>query len=194
MDKNIFVIVRAYEELNTYLPPGRQKTDFSVALETGADLRGLLSQLHIPENLVDLILVNGHSASLHHMLENRDRIAIYPVFESLDISGISQIDRSPLRRPKFIATENLKELAKGLQSIGFDVITLSGEISDEEVKLMTRSGRILLTKDPGVLTEGAFDRAILIKATVQKRQMAEIAERLQLRGLIAGLLKQDDTT
>ncbi|MFP4226623.1 MAG: hypothetical protein ACLFRF_07825 [Desulfobacterales bacterium] len=74
MKQHISVTVRAYEELNAYLPAENRKTDFLVNLEAGADVRCLLSRLGIPEAQVDLILVNERSAALDRLLENRDRI------------------------------------------------------------------------------------------------------------------------
>ncbi|HMA86179.1 MAG TPA: Mut7-C RNAse domain-containing protein [Desulfosalsimonadaceae bacterium] len=181
MGPKISIMVRAYEELNTYLPTEFRKRDFPVKLKAGASVRSLLSQLHIPENQVDLILVNGRSADLDRLLENRDRIAIYPVFESLDISDVSRIDRSPLRRPKFIADQDLNELTDGLRSLGFDVRSISRETWEEDVDRLNQDTWILLTKDSGVAAENAFERVLLIKSTDPKDQLKEVVERLDLQ-------------
>ncbi|MFP4531229.1 MAG: hypothetical protein ACLFNS_00945 [Desulfobacterales bacterium] len=69
MKQHISVTVRAYEELNAYLPAENRKTDFLVNLEAGADVRCLLSRLGIPEAQVDLILVNERSAALDRFLK-----------------------------------------------------------------------------------------------------------------------------
>jgi len=162
-----------------------RKTDFSVNLEAGADVRCLLSRLGIPEAQVDLILINGRSAAPDRLLENRDRIAIYPVFESLDISNASRIRRSPLRRPKFITDQDLNELAEGLRSMGFDVLSRSRETSEEDVEQLNKDGWILLTQDFGVAAEKAFDRILLIKASSPASQVKEVVERLDLKGMLS---------
>ena len=141
-------------------------------------------RLAIPEAQVDLILVNGRSAPLDRKLEHRDRIAIYPVFESLDISGVSRIARSPLRRPKFVTDQDLTELGKALRSQGFDVLHLSRDTSEECVGRLNREEWILLTKDAGFAAEIAFDRVLLVSTSDPTYQVKEVIERLDLQRMV----------
>jgi deoxyribonuclease V len=101
------VIVRCYEELNDLLPAERAGKDFPHPVRSGMRLGDLLRELGVPESEVDLALVNGESVDLSHPLRGGERISLYPIFESLNIRGITRIREVPLlaaRRTQHVAT------------------------------------------------------------------------------------------
>jgi len=57
------------------------------------------------------MLVNGKSATLDDLVGEGDRISVYPVFERLNIEGVSRVREKPLRRLRFIVDNDLKGLA-----------------------------------------------------------------------------------
>ena len=91
------VSLRFYEELNDHLPPERRKVRFRLPLEDDASVTLALTAVGVPEESVDLVLVNGQSVDLAHRLADGDRVSIYPVFESFDIGAIARIPGRPLR-------------------------------------------------------------------------------------------------
>ena len=178
---NIFVTIRAYEELNDYLPTHLCKTDFSCELKTGSNVRGLLSHLGIPSNEIDLTLVNGFPADLGQVLQNNDRISLYPVFESLDVSETSRHPQSPLRNPKYITDRHLGSLAEILRLLGFDVLEPFDDLNAEQIAQLNQDNRIVLTAEQDRLSENRLDRIILIKETELSAQVSEVIERLDLQ-------------
>ena len=52
---------------------------------------------------------------LDYQLQNGDRAAVYPVFESLDITPIVRLRGDPLRHTSFILDVHLGKLEIGLQ-------------------------------------------------------------------------------
>ena len=50
----------------------------------------------VPSDEVDLVLVNGESVPFDHIIGEGDRISIYPIFESLDISSVTRLRDKPL--------------------------------------------------------------------------------------------------
>ena len=54
-------------------------------------LKMLIESLGIPHVEVDLILVNGISVDFSYKLRTEDHISVYPVFETLDISGAQHL-------------------------------------------------------------------------------------------------------
>ena len=50
----------------------------------------------VPSDEVDLILVNGESVPFDYIIGEGDRISIYPIFESLDISSVTRLRDKPL--------------------------------------------------------------------------------------------------
>jgi sulfur carrier protein ThiS len=91
------VYVRLYEELNDYLPEEKRKRTFSLPLKRPTTVKETMRVLGVPSEEVDLVLVNGESVPFSHIVQGEDRISIYPIFESLDISTVTRLrDRSLL--------------------------------------------------------------------------------------------------
>ena len=90
----INVLVRCYEELNDFLPTERHKQDFKVPIKGTECVKDLIETLGVPHTKVDLILVNGNSVSFSHMLKDRDRISVYPAFETFDISNVTKLRKT----------------------------------------------------------------------------------------------------
>jgi len=95
MDSTVYV--RLYEELNDYLPEEKRKRKFSLSLKGPTTVKETMRLLGVPSEEVDLVLVNGESVPFSHIVQDQDRISIYPIFESLDISTVTRLrDRSLL--------------------------------------------------------------------------------------------------
>ena len=95
MDSTVYV--RLYEELNDYLPEEKRKRTFNLSLKGPTTVKETIRLLGVPSEEVDLVLVNGESVPFTHIVQDQDRISIYPIFESLDISTVTRLrDRSLL--------------------------------------------------------------------------------------------------
>jgi sulfur carrier protein ThiS len=95
MDSTVYV--RLYEELNDYLPKEKRKRTFNLSLKGPTTIKETMRVLGVPSEEVDLVLVNGESVPFGHIVQGEDRISIYPIFESLDISTVTRLrDRSLL--------------------------------------------------------------------------------------------------
>ncbi len=114
------VEVRCYEELNDFLPPGLRKRPFPWPLQRGQTVKSLVESLGIPHTEVDLVLVNGRSVGFAHRLADGDRLSVYPVFESLDLSAVTRVRPRPLRQVRFVLDVHLGRLARLLRLAGFD--------------------------------------------------------------------------
>jgi uncharacterized protein len=172
---------RAYRELNDFLPkPLRQRSfarDF-VALGT---IKDAIETLGIPHTEVDLILVNGESVSFDWRPQDGDRVSIYPLFESLDISSITRLRPRPLRESRFILDCHLGRLARYLRMLGFDCLFYA-QCSDEHlVAISLDQQRILLTRDLELLKRKALTHAYYVRATRPQNQIEEIVVRFQLQ-------------
>ena len=95
------VVFRFYEELNDYLPEGCRKRDFEVRFEKPVTVGKAIESLGVPLSEVDLILVNGKSVSFSYKLKDGDRVSVYPIFEQLDISGLTRVRKQPLLKVRY---------------------------------------------------------------------------------------------
>jgi len=87
---------RFYEELNDYLPAEKRKNTFSLSLKGPTTIKEAVCFLRVPPEEVDLVLVNGESVPFDHIIREGDRLSIYPIFESLDISKVTRLRDKPL--------------------------------------------------------------------------------------------------
>jgi hypothetical protein len=171
--------LRFYEELNDYLPPEKRKRALAFAFEHGVTVAGLLGGMGVPVDKVDLILRNDASVGLSEILQDGDRISIYPVFESLDVTSVQRLREKPLRIPRFIAGRGLADLVRLLSDRGLDAIVGDAEPA-ALCRVAEKEGRILLVKGnppPGVVLPSRVCRVVSSEAL---EQLGEILARLDL--------------
>ena len=116
-----YVEVRAYAELNDFLPPEQQGTTMRRAFKPHQTVKDVIEAAGIPHTEVDLVVVDGEPVDFSHRPSAGDRLAVYPVFETLDIGPVARLRPAPLREPRFVVDVNLGRLARLLRLLGFDV-------------------------------------------------------------------------
>jgi uncharacterized protein with PIN domain len=143
-----------------------------------------IESLGVPHTEVDLILINGSEAAFSTQLSDGDRVSVYPVFESLDIASVARLRPHPLRQPRFVLDVHLGRLATFLRLLGFDADYAN---SYDDVQLTDHAvgdGRILLTRDRGLLKRAAITRGYCVRSTEAREQVLEILSRFDLVGMI----------
>ena len=173
---------RFYEELNDFLPAARRKVCFMQAFYGTPAVRDVIQAIGVPHTAVDLVLVDGCSVGFGHRLRGGERVAVYPVFERLDISPLVRLRPEPLRRTRFILDVHLGKLARDLRMLGFDS-AYSPHFDD--ATLIDRSlaeGRIILTRDVGILKQSRVTHGYWLSSTRPERQLPEVLEALQVGG------------
>ncbi len=179
------VIARFYAELNDGLPPPYRMRDHIRVLDPGATVHDLLVSAGITEGAVDLILVNGESSGAHRVLFTGDRVSIYPVFESFDISSLSRVRPVPLRDPRFVLDAHLGKLASQLRMLGFDAAYRNDFRDEELIRISREESRLLLSRDRLLMNTPGLERAHLIRETDPAMQLAEVLVRFDLRNSVA---------
>lgn len=175
------VYCRFYEELNEYLPAHRRKVEFVHEFDGMLTLMDLMEVLGVPSGEIDLILVNRESVDLTYRLQDNDRVSVYPVFESMDISSLSRIRSNPLRETRFVTSRNLRSMTRHLKMLGFDV-KYSIDASNEELYRISREEkRILLTDEEVPSDRSLVTHAYRISATSSMNQVREVMERFNLK-------------
>ncbi|WGL16618.1 Mut7-C RNAse domain-containing protein [Microbulbifer bruguierae] len=176
---------RFYRELNDFLAPPLRQRNFSFDFAALGSIKNAIESLGVPHTEVDLVLVNGQSVNFEYRPQDGDRVSVYPLFESLDISSITRLRPYPLRESRFILDCHLGRLARYLRMLGFDCI-FYGHCTDEQlVKISVDQQRILLTRDIELLKRRALTHAYYVRATKPLNQIEEIITRLQLQNSFA---------
>jgi len=174
-------LFRFYEELNDGLPPGKRKRDFEVSLKGKETLREILENLGVLAAKVDLMLVNGKSGTLDDLVGEGDRISVYPVFERLNIEGVSRVREKPLRRLRFIVDNDLKGLAQSLERLGLDVCFRDDLPLEEILQAAKKEHRILLTLKREFPGSQELDRMIVLKPGSLREQVHQVIDALDFR-------------
>lgn len=177
---------RFYAELNDFLPRPARFADTHLELDRGASVKDMIESLGVPHTEIDVILVNGESKGFDYKVRDGDRVAVYPVFETLDVTPLVRLRPRPLRVTRFVADIHLGRLARYLRLMGFD--TAYGLVDDEALAHLSRGERrILLTRDRGLLKRKEVTHGCLVRATVPRQQLLEVSRRFDLRRQLAPL-------
>ncbi len=173
--------VRFYQELNDFLPPPRRQAAFEVEWRGTPSIKHLIESLGVPHTEVDLILVDDRSVDWAYQPQDGERIAVYPVFESFDITPLIRLRPQPLREVRFVLDGHLGRLAAYLRMLGFD--TWWNNRADDAVlaQISKEEQRLLLTRDQGLLKRSAVTHGYWVRATAPREQLREVIERLDLQ-------------
>ena len=176
---------RFYEELNDFLPEERRKRAFSVEIDRARSVKDAIESVGVPHPEVDLILVDGVSVDFAHVLRGGERVAVYPMFERIDITPVLRLRPLPLRDPRFVADGHLGKLARHLRMAGFDTLWTNDWDDDRIIRIAAMEKRTILTRDKGMLRRTEVERGYFVRATESEAQLAEVVRALQLETLLA---------
>jgi len=175
---------RFYEELNDFLPKAKKRVAFVYPFGGTPSIKDAIEAIGVPHVEVDLILVNSQPVDFSYRLQDSDVVSVYPVFESLDISGASPLREKTLREVKFILDVHLGKLAKYLRLFGFDTTYRNDNDDNEIIRLSLAEHRIILTRDVGLLKVKTVTHAYFVRDQNAKGQLVEVLNRFDLYGAI----------
>lgn len=178
--------LRFYEELNDFLPAEKRKRDIRVEFQPPVPVRHLIESLGVPHTEVEIILVNGESVGLDQPLSDQDRVSVYPMFESMDVTPLLRLREHPLRnpQPRFLADAHLGRLAGYLRMLGFDTLFEVESPDQALAALASREERILLTRDRALLMHRVISHGCYVRAVRPREQLSYLLSRLDLCPLI----------
>ncbi len=183
-DHSAYVWLRFYEELNDHLPSAQQKVNFRHGFHGRVTVKDLIESIGVPHTEIDLLLINGESVDFHYLLQQGDRISVYPMFERFDIAAVSKVRPEPLRVMKFVVDVHLGKLARYLRMSGFDTLYKTDYADAELAAISATQHRILLTRDRGLLKHRIIDYGHFVRHTEPFSQLQEIIQRFDLYRLM----------
>ena len=171
---------RFYEELNDFLRPEQRRRSFQHRFDGTPAVKDAIESLGVPHTEVDLILVEGEPATFGQRLEGGERVAVYPVFESIDVGPVTRLRPEPLRVPRFVLDTHLGKLARLLRLLGFDTLWRSDADDPELARAAAEEDRILLTRDRGLLKRSIVTRGYCPRSSDPMEQAREVVRRFDL--------------
>ena len=173
----IEVTVRAYGPLNDFLPAHRRQVTWPHVVEGHPPVKDVIESLGVPHPEIDLILANGVSVPFDYAVQAADRIAVFPQFMIVDIGTLTRVRARPLDRVRFVADVHLGKLARHLRLLGLDTAYRADADDAALAELAHREGRILLTRDQGLLKRRMVAHGYFIRETHPHHQLVEVLRR-----------------
>lgn len=171
---------RFYEELNDFLRPAQRKQTLCYEFAGRPAIKDPIEALGVPHTEVDLIIVNGASVGFDHPLQSGDRVAVYPMFESFDISPLVKLRERPLRNTAFVVDVNLGKLARRLRMLGFDAL-YDNRYGDAQIAdIAAAERRIVLTRDRRLLFAKRITHGYWLRSVQPGEQVREVLDRCDL--------------
>jgi uncharacterized protein with PIN domain len=175
---------RFYAELNDFLRPKREGGERLYQFDGKPSVKDAIEAQGVPHTEVELILANGQPVGFGYHLRAGDRIAVYPVFETLDIAPLVQLRERPLRDIRFVLDVHLGKLARWLRLTGFDAL-YRADLEDSQIaELAVRENRVVLTRDIGLLQRKAITHGYWVRADEPDVQIVEVLRRFELEQLL----------
>jgi uncharacterized protein with PIN domain/sulfur carrier protein ThiS len=174
------VLIRFYEELNDFLTPELRRITILHPVKQPGSIKDMIEALGVPHTEIDLILVNGQSVDFDYRVQDGDRISVYPVFESLDITPITRLRPAPLRITRFVLDTHLGRLAAYLRLFGFDTLYRNDYDDPTLANISVKEHRILLTRDKQLLMRKQITHGYFVRSTQPRKQLLEVLTRFDL--------------
>ena len=169
---------RFHGELDDFLAPARRRHDTTLRCAEGATAKHMIEALGVPHTEVGQLFVNGRVAGLDQLLEDGDRVTVFPAGDGAEPGAARE--SGP---PRLVADAHLGGLARYLRMAGFDTL-YSNDLTDDTVEaLAIEDDRIILTRDRELLKRRTITHGCFVHATRPEDQFREIARRLDLAGM-----------
>ncbi len=179
------ITFRFYGELNDFLANNRKQTEIVYEYKEPSSIKDIIESLGVPHTEIDLIIVNGDSVDFEYLPNNEDRVSVYPLFNSIDISSVSLVRPKALTEPKFVLDVHLGKLVSFLRMLGIDVLYPEDYADETLAKISSAEDRILLTRDRGLLKRGIVKYGYCVRETDPEKQFLEIVRRFNLKAVSA---------
>lgn len=143
-----------------------------------------IETMGVPHTEVDVILANGRSVGFDYQVNHGDLIAVYPPFSAVPIAPLVRLC-PPLSAPvSFVLDAHLGKLARRMRLLGFDTLYRNDFADAELIQLALEQGRVLLTRDLGILKHRCLVSGALIRSDCVDEQVHQVLTRYRLFGQI----------
>lgn len=185
----VTAIFSFHEELNDFLPRERRGRTFASECARRATTKHMIEALGVPHTEVEAVLVNGEQSGFDRVLQDGDRVSVYPRFEVMEVphggvqeagAALERLRERPRARMRFVADAHLGGLARLLRMAGFDTLYDNHYHDDDIEDIAHDDDRVVLTRDRELLKRRTILHGCYIHSLNPPDQLRELFERLDL--------------
>jgi uncharacterized protein with PIN domain len=169
---------RFFGELNYFLPNNKKNISFIHHFKNRASVKDMIESLGVPHPEVHAILVEREAVDFTYLVQDGDRLEVYPA--TTDIISLLPLQPPLPPIPRFILDVHLGKLASYLRLLGFDSLYGQNCQDEELAQISAGEQRILLTRDQRLLMRSIVTYGYYVRATQPDRQVREILKRFNL--------------
>jgi uncharacterized protein with PIN domain len=158
--------VRVAASLRFLLPARRRQDEVPVAVDGVSSLGHVVESLGVPRTEIGQLRVAGQPAARAHRPRGGDVIDVLPVPRPQ--RGVA---------PRFVADVHLGTLARRMRLLGIDVAYRNDATDDALVAQAVAEGRILLTRDRGLLRRRALPAGAYVRGSRPDEQLLDVLDR-----------------
>lgn len=174
-----------YAELNDFLPRNKRRVKIEHFYGERASIKDMIEALGVPHPEVDCIEVNGESVDFTYIVQDGDRINVYPISTVASTACLSLVRPKPLKTICFVLDIHLGKLASSLRLLGFDTLYQNNYHDPELAEISSTQNRILLTRDKGLLMRSVVTYGYYVRNTDPQQQIVEVLRRFDLFDLVS---------
>jgi hypothetical protein len=171
---------RFHGSLNHFLPAERREAEIAYRFEAEPGVKDAIEALGVLHPEVDLILAGGRSVGLDHRVKADDSIEVFGLDRPDRLAARPGLIPSPPDPRCFVLDGHLGRLARYLRMLGFDSAYDRAAGDDELARISAEEGRILLTRDRGLLKRSIVRLGYLVRDDDPRRQLVEVVGRYGL--------------
>ena len=177
---------RFHGNLADFLPRARRRDALRHAFEGAPTIKDRIEAIGVPHPEVDRIEVGGVAVGFEYRLRDGDEVDVHPIDGAEATGSPGPGGRTghlvpPRQRPeRFVLDGHLGRLAAYLRLLGFDTLYTNRADDVDLARLAGADGRILLTRDRGLLKRRAVVHGYFVRDDDPRRQLAEVARRYGL--------------
>ena len=176
--------------LNDFLSTRQKGIWIGREFEAAPGLFDVVQAIGVPHPEVDLVLANGRPVGLDYRLEDGARVEVFghdtgpdPASAGVEVEVAGRDDGlipSPPEPRRFVLDGHLGRLARYLRTLGFDSAYEPHAADPELARVSASEGRILLTRDRGLLKRSIVRLGYLVRPDDPRRQLDQVVARYDL--------------
>ena len=161
-------VVRVTQELRFLLAPRNRHGEVRVALDGTSSLGHVVESLGIPRTEVGSLAVGRHEVGVAYRPRDGDVVDVRPVRRP-----------QPVTAHRYLLDVHLGALARRMRLVGVDTAYRNDADDPELVERATAEGRVLLTRDRGLLRRRVLIAGAYVRGDRADDQLADVLDRFR---------------